>query len=396
MRIEISREPLANMKEPFRFTGRIRSFKFAFVGIWTMLKSQHNAWVHAFATVAVVGAGFLFRLSAHEWCWLVLAIMAVWTAEALNTAFEFLADAASPEFHPLVKHAKDVAAGAVLIAAIGAAIIGLLILGPHLLRTVTVTAAIPIMVAHRGASFDAPENTLAAYRLAWEQNTDAIEGDFRMTSDGRMVVCHDPTTKRCGTTNLVVADSTFDELRKVDVGAWFGSAWQGERLPAIEEVLATVPPSRNIYIEYYDAAHVHAVKKALADSKLKPGQVVVISFDQGAVKAAKEQIPGIKAFWLAYVNKDKETGRRTTTPDDLVKVMNELKADGVSCMLTDAIDAAFVKRIHDAGYEFHVWTVDNAADAQRYKDCGVDSITSNRAGWLKRQLRHTSARPKSS
>ena len=124
------------METPFRFTGRIHSFKFAFAGIWTMVRTQHNAWVHAVATVAVVTAGLLFTVSAAEWCWLVLAIMAVWTAEALNTAFEFLADAASPGFHPLVKHSKDVTAGAVLISAIGAIVIGVLVLGPHVVRLV--------------------------------------------------------------------------------------------------------------------------------------------------------------------------------------------------------------------------------------------------------------------
>lgn len=124
------------MNKPFQFTGRIRSFKFAIAGIWTMLKTQHNAWVHAFATVVVVAAGFFFHVSTSEWCWLVLAIMAVWIAEALNTAFEFLADAASPGFHPLVKHAKDVAAGAVLIAAIGSLIIGVLVLGPYVVAMI--------------------------------------------------------------------------------------------------------------------------------------------------------------------------------------------------------------------------------------------------------------------
>jgi len=122
------------MDRPFQFSGRIRSFKFAFIGIWILFKSQHNAWIHACATVGVVAAGISFGVSAAEWCWLILAMMAVWTAEALNTAFEFLADAASPEFHPLVKHAKDVAAGAVLISAIGAAAIGLLVLAPHVLK----------------------------------------------------------------------------------------------------------------------------------------------------------------------------------------------------------------------------------------------------------------------
>ena len=96
-----------------------------------MLASQRNAWIHVFATVVVVAAGFCFGLAQSEWCWIILAIVAVWTAEALNTAFEFLTDVASPDFHPLAGKAKDVAAGAVLITAIGAVVIGLIIFGPH-------------------------------------------------------------------------------------------------------------------------------------------------------------------------------------------------------------------------------------------------------------------------
>jgi diacylglycerol kinase (ATP) len=121
------------MKRPFEFTGRIRSIKHATRGIWTMIHSQHNAWVHMVATVAVSGAGVLFDISKTEWCLIVLAIIAVWTAEALNTAFEFLADVTTPEFHPLVKKSKDVAAGAVLLSAIGSGVIGLIVFGPYLL-----------------------------------------------------------------------------------------------------------------------------------------------------------------------------------------------------------------------------------------------------------------------
>lgn len=116
------------------FTGRLRSLKFAVRGIGTMIRTQHNAWIHVAATVAVIAAGLVLRLSAGEWCWVVLAIMSVWTAEALNTAFEFLTDVASPGFHPLAEKAKDVAAGAVLLAACGAVAIGLLVLGPHVLN----------------------------------------------------------------------------------------------------------------------------------------------------------------------------------------------------------------------------------------------------------------------
>jgi diacylglycerol kinase (ATP) len=119
---------------PFQFTGRIRSFRHATAGILRMIRCQHNAWIHAVATVIVLAAGFLFHFSAADWCWIILAISIVWTAEALNTAFEFLADAASPEFHPLVRDAKDVAAGAVLVTAIAAAVIGAIIFWPHLAR----------------------------------------------------------------------------------------------------------------------------------------------------------------------------------------------------------------------------------------------------------------------
>lgn len=116
---------------PFRFTGRIRSFYFAIRGVLRMIRCQHNAWIHAAATLLVLAAGFFLRLARADWCWIILAVAIVWTAEALNTAFEFLADAASPDFHPLVRDAKDVAAGAVLITAVASAIIAVIIFFPY-------------------------------------------------------------------------------------------------------------------------------------------------------------------------------------------------------------------------------------------------------------------------
>lgn len=117
----------------FSVRARLRSFVYAGRGITTMLASQHNARIHAVATLLVVGAGFGFGVSRLEWLTLILAVVSVWTAEALNTALEFLCDVASPEFHPLVEKAKDVAAGAVLICAIGATGCGLLVFWPYLL-----------------------------------------------------------------------------------------------------------------------------------------------------------------------------------------------------------------------------------------------------------------------
>lgn len=121
-----------NSGRPFEFSGRVRSIRHALTGILRMVRCQHNAWLHAAATLAVIILGAVLGISAGEWCWIVVAISTVWTAEALNTAFEFLADVASPEFHPTIRDAKDVAAGAVLITAAGAVAIGAIVFVPHL------------------------------------------------------------------------------------------------------------------------------------------------------------------------------------------------------------------------------------------------------------------------
>jgi diacylglycerol kinase (ATP) len=120
------------MKRPFEFTGRIRSFHNAARGLGLTLRSQPNAWIHAAATVTVVVAGGVLGISRAEWCLIILACAAVWTAEALNTAIEFLADAITKEFHPMIGQAKDVAAGAVLVSALAALVVGVLVFGPHL------------------------------------------------------------------------------------------------------------------------------------------------------------------------------------------------------------------------------------------------------------------------
>lgn len=118
-------------REKFSWRKRLKSFKYAYNGFIVLVLTQHNAWLHLLATAFVTILGFYFKINRFEWALLTLAIVFVLMAEALNTAFEFLADVASPEFHPLVEKAKDVAAGAVLIAAIGSLAIGFLVFGPH-------------------------------------------------------------------------------------------------------------------------------------------------------------------------------------------------------------------------------------------------------------------------
>ncbi len=111
---------------------RLASFRYAFSGLWYMLRTQRNAWIHAAATVCVVALGLWLSLSRIEWAILALTIGSVWMAEFINTALEAVVDLASPDIHPLAKVGKDVGAAAVLVAAFTSVTVGLLILGPAL------------------------------------------------------------------------------------------------------------------------------------------------------------------------------------------------------------------------------------------------------------------------
>ncbi len=111
---------------------RLRAFGYAFRGLWYVIRTQRNAWIHAVLTLVVVALSLWLGLSPLEWAGLILTIAFVWTAEIINTALEAVVDLASPRHHPLAKVGKDVGAAAVLIAAITAILVGLLVLGPRL------------------------------------------------------------------------------------------------------------------------------------------------------------------------------------------------------------------------------------------------------------------------
>lgn len=127
---DLSSDP-APTKRRFRLADRAAAIRVAAAGLIRMVATQHNARIHLFATISVVCLGLAFRIRADEWCWITAAVTLVWVAEALNTAIELLGDAVTTEFHPGIGHAKDVAAGAVLAAAVFAVIVGLTILGPY-------------------------------------------------------------------------------------------------------------------------------------------------------------------------------------------------------------------------------------------------------------------------
>ncbi len=120
------------MKDGNRSRWRVQSFRHALAGLWHVVRTQRNAWIHALATVSVLGMAWWLGLPRVEWAVLVLAIGLVWMAEFINTALEAAVDLASPDLHPVARLGKDVGAAAVLVAAIAAMLVGILVLGPAL------------------------------------------------------------------------------------------------------------------------------------------------------------------------------------------------------------------------------------------------------------------------
>ncbi len=118
------------MPSPLKARSRLESFRYAFAGLWYVLRTQRNAWIHAIATVGVISLGLWLQIGLRDWAILILAIFVVWLAEIINTALEAITDLASPQVHPLARVGKDVGAGAVLLASITAFVLGLLVLLP--------------------------------------------------------------------------------------------------------------------------------------------------------------------------------------------------------------------------------------------------------------------------
>ena len=243
-----------------------------------------------------------------------------------------------------------------------------------------------MIVAHRGASKHAPENTIPAFKLAWEQGADAIEGDFYLTKDGAIVCIHDKDTKRVAGVKKVVEDTTLEELRKLDAGSWFGEKWQGTVIPLISEVFATIPDGKKIYIEIKSGPEIlPGLFEEVAKSGLKKNQVIVISFNKDVIRNFKSKDPGIKAFWLSDFKKDKFSGKTEPSLNEVIDVLRQTGADGFSST-HKLIDDSFIKAIQSKGFEYHVWTVDDPETARRFKRLGAKSITTNLPGYIRQNL----------
>ncbi|MGY8873771.1 MAG: glycerophosphodiester phosphodiesterase [Gammaproteobacteria bacterium] len=225
-----------------------------------------------------------------------------------------------------------------------------------------------MIIAHRGISFDLPENSLSAFDASWAVGVDGIEGDFHLTRDGSIVCIHDDNTSRVCNKNLVICNSTLQELKELNLQCE-GKDHLNIKIPTLTEVLKTVPSGKKIFIEIKCGVEILSpLIKELSRSKINSNQVVIISFDSQVVKELKEMAPEYKAL-LLYSYKE---GREVSS---LINEMFDIKADGIGT--DNELSKEFVEKVIISGLEYHSWTIDNADTANQLISWGTNSITTN-------------------
>jgi glycerophosphoryl diester phosphodiesterase len=243
------------------------------------------------------------------------------------------------------------------------------------------------IIAHRGASFDAPENSLSAIKLAWEQNADAVELDIWLSKDGRLLVFHDKDTKRIGKVDKKITEYTLEEAAKLDVGSWKDPKFTGERMPTLESILDTIPEGKRAVIELKDAPHiVPELVRVLRASKKPAKQLAVISFNYDTLAASRKALPELEHYFLYGYKKDAKTGEFP----QLAPIVAKSKAaefTGLDLHFDWPIDKKFVADLKAQGLKLVVWTVNDGEVARKLAAAGVDGITTDRPAWLREQLK---------
>ena len=245
-----------------------------------------------------------------------------------------------------------------------------------------------LIIGHRGASYDAPENTLASVNLAWAKGARAAEIDVHLSADDQVVVVHDFNTKKLFGRDREVKDQTYAELLELDAGRHKGEQWEGERIPLLDEVLATVPDGRMLVVEIKVGPEIiPELQKSFAQSGLGPDQIIIISFNWETTAAAKQTFPDHRVYALSSFKKNKETQIWEPSVEDLIERAKEVGADGLNVKAIRTVDAAFIAKVKEADLEAYVWTVDDPVVAMRLKCGGIDGITTNRPQWLAEELK---------
>jgi glycerophosphoryl diester phosphodiesterase len=242
------------------------------------------------------------------------------------------------------------------------------------------------IIAHRGASRSAPENTLPAFRLAWRQGADAAELDIHLSRDGRIVVTHDASALRTAGLDRKVCGLTLDELRALDFGRWKGAKWAGTRILTLEEVVQTAPAGKRLLIEIKCGPEIiPALRKFLDGSGKHRRRFILQSFSLPTMEVVKREFPDIEAAWLCGLSQPTapEAARET---DALIRQAVEAGMNGLHLRASPFMDARMVKDVKAARLKFRVWTVDSAPIARRLAGLGIDGIITNRPGWIRARL----------
>lgn len=249
----------------------------------------------------------------------------------------------------------------------------------------------PVLIAHRGLHVEAPENTLPAFHLAWENGADGIEGDFYLTKDGVVVCSHDANTLRTSGTDFLIKEHSFEDLKKIDQGAKKGSKYTNTPTPTLKEVLATIPKAKKIFVEIKDKIEIiEPLAKVLAESGLEPSQIVLISFTANNIKRIKELHPEWKAYWLKSFTKDPAL---KLSVESTIATLAKIGADGLDVRDDPRIDDDFIKALHDAGYECHLWVINDPDRAWEQIQRGADSITTDRPDLLSAGIKAKAQQP---
>lgn len=263
---------------------------------------------------------------------------------------------------------------------------------PRLLACAMIAAPLSAVeiAAHRGASYDAPENTLAAQKLAWEQGADAVETDIHLTRDGQIIVCHDKTTRRTTGREGSIAGLSLAELRSLDAGAWKAPRFAGEKLPTLEEQLALIPAGKKMLVEIKVGPEiVPELSRALARAGVSERTITFISFNYDTLREVRTQLPRYRTLYLmGYRAPDAKAkgAKQQPTLDEVIRSARAAGFTGLDLQHTWPLAPADAGKVREAGLELHVWTVDDVAVARRWIELGAASITTNRPGWLREQL----------
>lgn len=235
------------------------------------------------------------------------------------------------------------------------------------------------IIGHRGACYEAPENTLASINLAWEQGADAVEIDVHLSSDNRIMVMHDASTRRTAGIDLIIAQTPSEELRKLDVGGVEGAQFAGERIPFLEEVLDTIPAGRGLYIEVKCGTQILPVLSDVLAGVPKDRRITIISFNVDVVTGMKQLMPQFPTLELRSVLPLKSHG---------VRAVKDAAAHGVDGLDLHymGITRSLMDAAQSAGLPVYAWTVNNPARAASLKRMGVVGLTTDRPGFIMERL----------